>query len=50
LKYGISSWRAGEVLTEEKNDPDAASAEFIYLWMVDGAGMARQEGGEGVAR
>jgi hypothetical protein len=27
----------GEVLTEEKGDPDAVSAEIFHLWMVDGA-------------
>jgi hypothetical protein len=31
----------GEMLTEGKGDPDAASAEILLLWMVDGAGMAR---------
>jgi hypothetical protein len=30
----------GEVLMEEKGDPYAASAEFFYLWMTDGTGMA----------
>jgi hypothetical protein len=30
----------GEVLMEEKGDPDAASAENFHLCMADGTGMA----------
>jgi hypothetical protein len=30
----------GEVLMEEKGDPDAVSAEIFYLCMADGTGMA----------
>jgi hypothetical protein len=29
----------GEVLMEEKGDPDAASTEKFHLYMADGAGM-----------